>query len=70
MLIIRHARYAKNALNTCYKTLQTTLTDGAGQVAMRWSAGDYGYYMIRVTEEPEAVFPGYLYHWHALSGDE
>ena len=43
------ARYAKNALNTCYKTLQTTLTDGAGQVAMRWSAGDYGYYMIRVT---------------------
>ena len=43
------ARYAKNALNTCYKTLQTPLTDGAGQVAMRWSAGDYGYYMIRVT---------------------
>lgn len=29
--------------------MQTTLTDGAGQVAMRWSAGDYGYYMIRVT---------------------
>lgn len=43
------AHYAKNALNTCYKTLQTTLTNGAGQVAMRWSAGDYGYYMIRVT---------------------
>lgn len=43
------AHYAKNALNTCYKTLQTTLTDGAGQVSMRWSAGDYGYYLIRVT---------------------
>lgn len=43
------AHYAKNALNTCYKTLQATLTNGAGQVAMRWSAGDYGYYMIRVT---------------------
>lgn len=43
------AHYAKNALNTCYKTLQGTLTNGAGQVAMRWSAGDYGYYLIRVT---------------------
>ena len=43
------ASYARNALNTCYKTLQTTLTGGTGNAVMRWSAGDYGYYMIRVT---------------------
>lgn len=48
------AHYAKNALNTCYKTLQGTLTNGAGQVAMRWSAGDYGYYLIRVTSAQRA----------------
>ena len=43
------ARYAKSALNENYKTLQTTLSGGKGQVSMRWSAGDYGYYLIRVT---------------------
>lgn len=48
------AHYAKNALNSCYKTLQATLTNGAGQVPMRWSAGDYGYYLIRVTSSDRA----------------
>ena len=43
------ARYAKSALNAQYKTLRAT-----GQVTMRWSAGDYGYYLIRVTGARQA----------------
>ncbi|MFQ7387774.1 MAG: hypothetical protein ACLRM8_10055 [Alistipes sp.] len=42
------ARYAK-----CAQHLLQDIADDPdrrrGQVAMRWSAGDYGYYMIRVT---------------------
>lgn len=48
------AHYAKNALNSTYKTLSGTLTGGKGQVAMRWSAGDYGAYLIRVTGPGQA----------------
>ena len=48
------ARYAKSALNAQYKTLRATLSNGTGQVTMRWSAGDYGYYLIRVTGARQA----------------
>ena len=48
------AHYAKNALNSNYKTLQATLSNGTGQATMRWSTGDYGYYMIRVTSPNRA----------------
>ena len=48
------ARYAKSALNAQYKTLRTTLSNGRGQVTMRWSAGDYGYYLVRVTGARQA----------------
>ena len=47
-------RYAKSALNAQYKTLRATLSNGTGQVTMRWSAGDYGYYLIRVTGARQA----------------
>ena len=46
------ARYAKSALNAQYKTLRATLSNGT--VTMRWSAGDYGYYLIRVTGARQA----------------
>ena len=45
------ARYAKSALNAQYKTLRATLSNGTGQVTMRWSAG---YYLIRVTGARQA----------------
>ena len=48
------ARYAKSALNAQYKTLRATLSNGTGQVTMRWSAGDSGYYLIRVTGARQA----------------
>ncbi len=48
------ARYAKSALNSNYKTLRATLSNGTGQATMRWSTGDYGYYMIRVTGSGQA----------------
>ena len=42
-----------------YKTLRATLSNGTGQATMRWSTGDYGYYMIRVTSpEPGTRRPG------------
>lgn len=48
------AHYAKNALNSNYKTLSGRLSGGKGQVAMRWSAGDYGVYLIRITSPGQA----------------
>ncbi|WP_295940664.1 MG2 domain-containing protein [uncultured Alistipes sp.] len=48
------AYYARQALNANYKTLQTKLSGGKGQVMMRWSPGDYGYFMIRVTSDKHA----------------
>lgn len=47
----RQAQYARNSLNANYKTLEANLSNGAGQVAMRWSPGDYGYFLLRVTSD-------------------
>ena len=60
------ARYAKSALNAQYKTLRATLSNGTGQVTMRWSAGDYGYYLIRVTGARQAHSAS-SDHWGGIS---
>lgn len=42
------SNYARQALNSTYKTLTTELVNGKGTVTMRWNPNDYGSYMIRV----------------------